>query len=118
MARHSGKYISYLRVSTKGQEASGLGLEAQRKDVADWLNGGNWQLVEEVEGGPDRVDLGRTDRIGVHADEPDQRGPESGRGQRGRAAADPHRGPQRHLIQNRDRVVSTQITNVSAAGNS
>lgn len=48
MARHSGKYISYLRVSTKGQEASGLGLEAQRKAVADWLNGGNWQLVEEV----------------------------------------------------------------------
>ena len=48
MARHSGKYISYLRVSTKGQEASGLGLEAQREAVADWLNGGNWQLVEEV----------------------------------------------------------------------
>ena len=35
-------------LTTKGQEASGLGLEAQRKAVADWLNGGNWQLVEEV----------------------------------------------------------------------
>ena len=29
------------------QGASGLGLEAQRRAVADFLNGGNWQLVAE-----------------------------------------------------------------------
>ena len=29
------------------QGESGLGLEEQRKAVEDFLNGGNWQLVEE-----------------------------------------------------------------------
>lgn len=43
-----GRFISYLRVSTDRQGRSGLGLEAQRKAVADYLNGGSWQLVEEV----------------------------------------------------------------------
>jgi DNA invertase Pin-like site-specific DNA recombinase len=47
MTRHNGKYISYLRVSTAKQGLSGLGLEAQRAAVEGWLNGGNWQLVEE-----------------------------------------------------------------------
>ena len=47
MLRHHGKFVSYLRVSTKRQGKSGLGLEAQRKAVSDFLNGGNWQLVEE-----------------------------------------------------------------------
>ena len=47
MSRHHGKFVSYLRVSTKRQGESGLGLEAQRKAVSDLLNGGNWQLVEE-----------------------------------------------------------------------
>jgi DNA invertase Pin-like site-specific DNA recombinase len=47
MPKHHGKFVSYLRVSTKRQGESGLGLEAQRASVDAWLNGGRWQLVEE-----------------------------------------------------------------------
>src|SRR3954454_15415444 len=43
-----GRFISYLRVSTAQQGASGLGLEAQRAAVTDYLNGGKWKLVDEV----------------------------------------------------------------------
>lgn len=42
-----GKFVSYLRVSTRRQGASGLGLEAQRKAVEHYLNGGGWKLVKE-----------------------------------------------------------------------
>jgi DNA invertase Pin-like site-specific DNA recombinase len=42
-----GRFISYLRVSTAQQGRSGLGLEAQRQAVADYLNGGRWELIEE-----------------------------------------------------------------------
>lgn len=42
-----GRFVSYLRVSTDKQGQSGLGLEAQRKAVADYLNGGSWKLVGE-----------------------------------------------------------------------
>jgi DNA invertase Pin-like site-specific DNA recombinase len=42
-----GRFISYLRVSTAQQGRSGLGIEAQRQAVADWLNGGRWELVAE-----------------------------------------------------------------------
>jgi DNA invertase Pin-like site-specific DNA recombinase len=43
-----GRFVSYLRVSPAKQGHSGLGLEAQRQAVADYLNGGSWQLVTEV----------------------------------------------------------------------
>jgi DNA invertase Pin-like site-specific DNA recombinase len=43
----TGKHVAYFRVSTAKQGRSGLGLEAQRKTVMDFLNGGQWQLVAE-----------------------------------------------------------------------
>ena len=57
-----GKFISYIRVSTKRQGESGLGLEAQQAAVMAHLNGGNWQLCGayvEVESGKknDRPEL-------------------------------------------------------------
>ena len=43
----SGKFVSYLRVSTTKQGREGLGVEAQRTAVAGYLNGGRWTLVAE-----------------------------------------------------------------------
>lgn len=41
------KYVSYYRVSTSRQGDSGLGLEAQRQAVLTYLNGGEWEIIEE-----------------------------------------------------------------------
>ena len=42
-----GKFIAYYRVSTAQQGKSGLGLEAQKSAVTNYLNGGNWELLRE-----------------------------------------------------------------------
>ena len=61
---HRARFVSYCRVSTDRQGKSGLGLEAQKKAVADYLNGGSWELVGEfveVESGKraDRPELAK-----------------------------------------------------------
>jgi DNA invertase Pin-like site-specific DNA recombinase len=60
----NGNFISYLRVSTQKQGRSGLGIEAQREAVNNYLNGGNWELLGEfveVESGKkaDRKELAK-----------------------------------------------------------
>jgi DNA invertase Pin-like site-specific DNA recombinase len=60
----TGDFVSYLRVSTARQGQSGLGLEAQRKAVDDYLNGGKWRVIQEfveVESGKnnDRAELAK-----------------------------------------------------------
>jgi len=59
-----GNFVAYYRVSTDRQGRSGLGLDAQRAAVANYLNGGQWNLVAEfteVESGKrdDRPELVR-----------------------------------------------------------
>jgi DNA invertase Pin-like site-specific DNA recombinase len=43
----NGKFIAYYRVSTPKQGQSGLGLEAQKQAVSNYLNGGDWKLINE-----------------------------------------------------------------------
>src|SRR5215469_13960902 len=45
--KHEGNIVAYYRVSTESQGRSGLGLEAQRKAVMGYLNGGSWKLIGE-----------------------------------------------------------------------
>ena len=52
-----GAFVAYYRVSTSRQGRSGLGLEAQRKAVTDFLNGGSWHLLAEFT----EVESGKTD---------------------------------------------------------
>ncbi len=47
MGKEKRRYISYCRVSTQRQGRSGLGLEAQRRAVLDYLNGNGWEVIEE-----------------------------------------------------------------------
>ncbi|HEX2554368.1 MAG TPA: recombinase family protein [Microvirga sp.] len=63
-----GKFVAYHRVSTNRQGVSGLGLEAQKEAVRQYLNGGQWTLVgefTEVESGKrnDRPKLAESLRL-------------------------------------------------------
>lgn len=43
----SKRFVPYYRVSTSRQGKSGLGIEAQRSAVQNYLNGGAWEIVAE-----------------------------------------------------------------------
>ena len=47
MTTHHDRFVSYLRVSTEQQGKSGLGIDAQRQAIADYLNGSHWTLAAE-----------------------------------------------------------------------
>ena len=77
MLAHYGKFVAYFRVSTDRQGKSGLGLEAQREAVMNYLDGGRWTLIKEfteVESGkrndgdaPDFVEVGEAGIAVDHA---------------------------------------------------
>jgi DNA invertase Pin-like site-specific DNA recombinase len=45
--KQAPRFVAYYRVSTDRQGKSGLGLEAQRASVINYLNGETWELVGE-----------------------------------------------------------------------
>jgi DNA invertase Pin-like site-specific DNA recombinase len=47
----NGAFVAYYRVSTAKQGKSGVGIEAQREAVENYLNGGKWRI-----GGARRAD--------------------------------------------------------------
>ena len=54
MTMQTGNFVTYFRVSTAKQGASGLGLEAQQAAVSTYLNGGSWKVLAtftEIESG-------------------------------------------------------------------
>jgi DNA invertase Pin-like site-specific DNA recombinase len=60
------RFVAYYRVSTDQQGKSGLGLDAQKKAVLDYLNGGSWELVAEhteIESGKNNERLALTKAI-------------------------------------------------------
>lgn len=62
MSGETSRYVAYYRVSTEDQGESGLGLEAQRRKVREYINGNGAEIVaefEEVESGAeeDRSEL-------------------------------------------------------------
>lgn len=57
MGEDKQRYIAYFRVSTVRQGRSGLGLEAQRAAVRDYLGGNGWEIIEEYT----EVESGRRD---------------------------------------------------------
>lgn len=54
--RGQAKYVSYLRVSTARQGKSGLGLDAQRQAIKDFINGNAMVIAEYIE-----VESGKND---------------------------------------------------------
>jgi DNA invertase Pin-like site-specific DNA recombinase len=43
----NGRFVAYYRVSTTKQGIHGLGMDAQRESVTNFLNGGQWELIGE-----------------------------------------------------------------------